>query len=415
MTRFLLLGDRAIQHALATRLKEEGGTVRVFPGQNFGGYEIDANPNINDYDCVVVSSARYFDHPVVKRAFESRSCSIFGVDSNAAKLETSKSFFSDFADRYGIKTPESRVFSDFEQALAFITSSEPPYVIKADGPARGCGVEIAHTVEDAERDLKRKLVDTESPLYAGTVKIERFIEGFEVAINVFLDGEHYVILPPTKPHKRRKNDDAGPNVAGMGSLSPIRLNEDFYRELKEKIIEPTMKAVQSNGWYFRGCLFMNLMLNESGIYVLEYNCRMGDPAMLVDIELLDSSLSTLILNTAQGKLSDGDVTFKDGFAAATTIVRAAYPDVVSAAGPVALPPPTAKGTLFVAGLYMNENALFSNSGVVGSAVAYNSSPEHALLDSLELAGQFMELNPTINLDCRTDIGKFIEPPQRFAS
>lgn len=414
MTRFLLLGDRAIQHALAARLKDEGNVVRVFPGQNFGGYEIDAEPSIDNYDCVVIGSTRYFNHPVAEAARSSNSCTVFGVDANAAKLETSKAFFSDFARQNGITVADSRAFDTMDEALTFLRSSEPPYVIKADGPARGCGVEIVRTLEEAERDLRRKLEDKTSPFYAGKVNIERFIEGFEVAINVFMDGESYVIFPPTKPHKRRHNGDSGPNVAGMGSLSPVELNEQFYKEFRTRVIEPTLKSVRENGWHFRGCLFMNLMLNESGIYVLEYNCRMGDPAMLVDIELTESSLSELVLNTARGTLSKCAPTFKKGYAAATTIVRANYPEPANDAGPVTLPPTEVGTKIFVASVTQKENTLVAGGGVVASAVAFDSSRDTALSNSRELALRFIKENVAIRLDCRTDIGSSFVPPRHFA-
>lgn len=411
--KFLLLGDRAIQHALAARIRAEGNDVRVFPGQDFGGYEIDPAPDVAEYDCVVIGSTRYFDHPVAQAARQG-PCAVFGIDSEAAKLETSKSFFSDFARENGIAVPESRAFENAEEALAFLKTIEPPYVIKADGPARGCGVEIVRTLEDAEKDLHRKLVDKDSPFYAGKVNIERFVEGFEIAVNIFMDGESYVIFPPTKPHKRRHDGDMGPNVAGMGSLAPVELNELFYEEFTSNIVKPTLASIRACSWYFRGCLFMNLMLNESGIYVLEYNCRMGDPAMLVDIELLDSSLSELLLDTARGELSRSQPSFKTGYAAATTLVRSAYPEPVSEVNPVVIPA-VPDGKLFVAGIRKNGGSLTAGSGVVASAVSYDQSREQALSDSRALARHFAETNTAVDIDYRTDIGKSFTPPRRYAA
>ena len=414
MARFLLLGNRSIQHSLAVRLKSEGNTVDVFPGQNFGGYKITTDPVANEYDCLVVGSTRYFDHAVVKEALRNSSCAVFGVDDAAGRLETSKYFFSDFARKNGIPSPASVAFTNFKDALDFVRSHEPPYVIKAAGPARGCGVEITDSISEAEKDLRRKLVDTESPYFSREVTIERFVEGFEVAVNIFLDGNNYVILPPTKPHKRRNDNDAGPNVAGMGSFSPLQLNASFYSELSKSVVTPTMKAIRSAGWYFRGCLFVNLMLNDDGISVLEFNCRMGDPATLVDIELLESPLTDLLLHTANGTLAKVIPVFKNGFAVATTIVESEYPNQSQEAGPFILPAEGSSGKLFIAGLHLTNAGLFSNNGVIGSAVAYGNSTKNAKSQSLALARRFIHLNPAIPLDCRNDISNAIVPPQRFA-
>ncbi len=413
MDRFLLLGNRSIQHSLAARLKSEGSEVHVFPGQNFGGYEITVDPDVDNYDCIVVGSSRYFSDALVQKALKSRACGVFGVDGRAGLLESSKSFFADFALENNIRAPESRAFMDFQEALDFVRSHEPPYVIKANGPARGCGVAILSNITEAQEDLHRKLVDKQSPYFSGGVTIEQYVHGFEVAVNVLIDDRSFVILPPTKPYKRRNDNDVGPNTAGMGSVSPVSLNADFYRELENGIIMPTMKAIRSKEWYFRGCLFMNLMLNDEGIHVLEFNCRMGDPAMLVNIELLESSLTDLLLLVAQSRLSEATVIFKNGFALATTIVSARYPDAMDEAGPFVLPVTDPKSRLFIAGLHSTQGGLFSNNGVIGCAVAYDISLEVAKSRSLGLARAFMSSHPTVSLHMRSDIGDSIEVPRRF--
>ncbi len=174
-----------------------------------------------------------------------------------------------------------------------------------------------------------------------------------------------------------------------------------------------MKAIRANGWYFRGCLFVNLMLNDEGIHVLEFNCRMGDPAMLVDIELLESSLTELLLCTAQGRLSMATIVFKNGFALARTIVDAGYPDAMDEAGPFVLPATASRSKLFIAGLHSTAGGLFSNNGVIVSAVAYDITLEAAKFRSLRLARAFMSSNSAIALYMRSDIGDSIEVPRRF--
>lgn len=277
------------------------------------------------YDLVVVGSPRYFDEPIVE-SLRSAATAVFGPGRAAGALETSKDEFKRFATTNGIPTPKSATFEDFAAARAYVSERRGPFVIKADGPARGCGVAVCSVLDDAEKDLDAKLNDSSSPYYSGRVVIEEFIDGFEVAANVIIDGSHFRILPPTKPHKRRNDGDDGPNVAGMGSVSPLPLNPEFYRVLSERVIQPTLAGLAANNRDFRGCLFLNLMLTDSEMYTLEFNCRMGDPAMLVNLPLLKSNLFELLISTAEGRLDEYKDEYLNRTAVAVTITDRGYPD-----------------------------------------------------------------------------------------
>jgi phosphoribosylamine--glycine ligase len=413
--RVLLVGNRAIQHALAVRLQHEGCVVDVYPGQRFGGYNsVDASDALDsDYDLIVMGSARYFDDPAIAQ-LRRRGIPFFGTDAEAGELETSKSVFKDFAAACGIPTPPHQCFTDPQTAMEHLRSSRAPYVVKADGPARGCGVAICQALAEAGQDLERKLTDRSSPYYSGAVVIEEYVPGFEIAVNVFMDDDSYVVLPETKPHKRRNSSDLGPNVAGMGSRAPIVLNEDFYADLRDRVMTPTLSGLRSRGWSFRGCLFVNLMLNEDGLVVLEFNCRVGDPAGLVDLLLLESSVTELLMATVENRLNEVSLTFKDGVGIAVTLVDHGYPD-----GPVQVPSvsmdpswwlnPGDESGLIIAGAESGQDAgaYTVTGGVVAAAVAVRPDFAAAQAEAHRIA----DLLP--GLHRRSDIGDVVNPPARY--
>jgi phosphoribosylamine--glycine ligase len=361
-----------------------------------------------------MGSPRYFNNKVIGEVIR-RGAAFFGPDAEAGLLETSKDNFKRFAVSRGIRTPAFQSFVRLDEATRFVENRRGPFVVKADGPARGCGVAICATPEQAVRDLTAKFQNQSSACYSGKVVIEDFVQGFEVAANIFMDDHNYVVLPPTKPHKRRDTGDVGPNVAGMGSAAGIDLSPCFFEELHDRIIAPTMEGFRQNRWRFRGCLFANLMLTDDGISVLEYNCRMGDPAMLVDLLLLKSSATELLRAVAHNCLSEVPLQFHDASAIAITLADVGYPD--SPLSTQTIPAHTGEwlgsdGTsgLLIAGAASGREAgsLIVNSGVIGSAVARRSDFESARREAYRLARLLPDLHH------RKDIGDSLSPPQRYA-
>lgn len=414
--RILLVGNRGIQHALAMRLQQEGHEVNVYPGQQLESYVAVGQAQLRtaNYDLIVLGSARYFDDPAILE-LRQKGVPLFGPDSHAAELESSKWQFKAFAAANDIPTPASQSFTDFDLAVSYIEFRKPPFVIKADGPARGCGVTICQSVVDATNDLSRKLKDTTNPYFCGRVVVEDFVEGFEVAVNVFIDDETFRVLPPTKPHKRRDNGDTGPLVAGMGSVAPIQLNDSFYDELCERVLTPTLQGLRDHGWYFRGCLFINLMVTPEDIVVLEYNCRMGDPAMLVDLLLLEGDLGEVLYATAQNRLSEAQFSVRSGVAVAVTICDPGYPDE-----PIGVPEIQLSSDqllqrgdgagIVIAGASRVEltERLRVNNGVIATAIALRQDFASAKSEAYRIADCLPGLRR------RSDIGSSILPPAKYA-
>jgi phosphoribosylamine--glycine ligase len=414
--KILLIGNRAIQHALELKLRYEGVEVYVYPGQQFGGYTcIGKEEAIRSYyDLIIIGSPRYIDDEVVT-VQRDRGAKIFGADQKSVELESSKHAFKNFAEAHGIPTSRSQAFVDCAAALKYLERSSPPFVIKSNGPARGCGVSILHSIVEAEADINRKLCDRANLYYSGKVVIEDYVPGFEVALNILISPSGYLILPPTRPHKRLNNGDEGPLVAGMGSFAGVALNQLFYDELHSTVLEPAFRGMRNEGRLFSGCLFVNLMIGEAGVMVLEFNCRMGDPAMLTSLMLLRSSVSDLLLSTVEDGLARVSVALHQGVALAVTLVDPDYPDGSVAKKRVRiserdLPTGSDNAWLTIAGAERDEfdpASLAVTNGVVACAVSRGKDCVAARAGAYAIAEHFPDLY------CRTDIGTKVMPPKRY--
>lgn len=411
--RVLIVGNRAIQHLLAVRLQSEGCDIFVYPGQKCGVYKCLSKVDLisETFDLIIMGSARYFDDESIISLIK-KGIPYFGADKIVSKLETEKSIFKDFAKEFNIPTPYGSLFNDYNEAAKYLKHVKPPYVIKANGPARGCGVRILHNIDDALLDLKRKLIDINDIFYSGSVVIEEFIDGFEVAINIFLDKNGYLILPPTRPHKRLCDGDKGAIVAGMGTYSPLLLNEMFYKELHNNVLLKTINGFKQKEINFNGCLFINLIINNNGIKVLEFNCRMGDPAMLSNILLYENKLIDLIMSAVNNRLSEHSFVVADKVAMAVTLTDPIYPE---------------KGCS-INEIKIDESKLFSNDQICGYCIAGAETkngkyvPNNGvILSSIAVSESFDKVKNLVygnaklvdNLYYRNDIGSDIIPPEKF--
>ena len=251
---------------------------------------------------------------------------VFGPGKKGAQLEGSKSFCKELLVSLGIPTAKAGSFQIIEEAIRFSESLPCPQVVKADGLAAGKGVVIAASHAEAAGAIRQMMADRVFGEAGTTVLIEEFLEGEELSVHAVTDGKNLVILPGAQDHKRVGEGDTGPNTGGMGAYAPApRATPDLLREVKERILLPTLKGLAQRGIEYRGVLYAGLMLTKSGPKVLEYNCRFGDPETQVLIPLLETPLWDLLGAAADGDLSGLPVKILSG--AAMTVVLAAdgYP------------------------------------------------------------------------------------------
>ncbi|MET3112853.1 phosphoribosylamine--glycine ligase [Pedobacter sp. CG_S7] len=252
---------------------------------------------------------------------------VIGPKKEGAILEGSKDFSKQFMARHGIPTAKSRSFTNqtLDEGLKYLQTHVLPIVLKADGLAAGKGVLILENIGEAQKELQLML-GGKFGAAGSTVVIEEFLTGIELSVFVLTDGENYVILPEAKDYKRIGLADTGLNTGGMGSVSPVPFaSEAFLKEVELDIIIPTIKGLKKDKIDYTGFIFFGLIKVNEKPYLIEYNCRMGDPETESVIPRIENDLVELFLATAQKRLNEVKLTISPKNAATVMIVAGGYP------------------------------------------------------------------------------------------
>ncbi|MEO5361066.1 MAG: phosphoribosylamine--glycine ligase [Nitrospirota bacterium] len=259
-------------------------------------------------------------------SFEREGLKIFGPKQQAAALETSKVFAKDFMRRHGIPTARYKVFTSYPEAEAYIRLMGAPIVIKADGLAAGKGVMVAGTYEEAENALKLIMIDRAFGDAGNKVIIEECLTGEEVSFMVITDGKTIVPIPTSQDHKRVFDNDKGPNTGGMGAYSPAPVVDNALQEIiMETIMRPTISLLAKDGIKYKGVLYAGLMIHDGKPYVLEYNCRFGDPEAQAILMRLASDITDICLSVHDGTLETASIQWKPEAAVGVVIAAGGYP------------------------------------------------------------------------------------------
>ncbi|WP_055109693.1 phosphoribosylamine--glycine ligase [Paenibacillus ihumii] len=260
-------------------------------------------------------------------AFEAKSIPVFGPRKNAAHIEGSKTFMKDLLKKYNIPTAAYEKFDDYEEAKAYLDQQKLPIVIKADGLAAGKGVTVAFTREEADAALKNIMVGKVFGDAGSQVVIEEFLEGQEMSILAFVDGEVVRPMSAAQDHKQVYDNDKGPNTGGMGTYSPLpHIADTIIEEAVETIIKPTAKAMVAEGRPFRGVLFAGLMISPDGKpKTIEFNARFGDPEAQVVLPRLKSDLLEIFLAAVNGTLDKVEIEWSHEAAVCVVLASGGYP------------------------------------------------------------------------------------------
>lgn len=253
---------------------------------------------------------------------------IVGPTSAGAMLEGSKDFAKAFMLRHHIPTAKFKTIdkTTIAEGEAFLDSLKPPYVLKADGLAAGKGVVILDSLPAAKKEL-RNMLDGKFGKAGSQVLIEEFLCGIECSCFVLTDGKHYRLLPSAKDYKRVGEGDTGLNTGGMGAVSPVPfLTEDLEKKIIDKVIKPTVKGLSDEAIAYKGFIFVGLMICEGEPYVIEYNCRMGDPETEVVMPRVDEDLVPHLLSLKDQNLKEGKAKEKKGFATTIIMTSGGYPE-----------------------------------------------------------------------------------------
>lgn len=422
----LLIGNGGREHAIAWKLSQSPQTTQIFIAPGNAGTALEpkcTNINIavddikhlihfaqnNQVELTIVGPELPLALGIVDQ-FQKNALTCFGPTKKASQLETSKAFCKDFANKYQIPTAKAKAFTEIEPAIIYVKNHEYPVVIKADGLAQGKGVVIAANFEQASHAINDMLAANKFGSAGQKIIIEQFLKGEEASYFVIADGQSFLTFSSAQDHKTRDDKDKGPNTGGMGAYSPAPLiDENLEQKIIQQIIKPTLCGMANENIPYHGFLFAGIMVVNNQPYLLEYNCRLGDPETQVLLPRLKSDLLEIFIAASQQRLSEQKLNWDPQFALTVVMCAGGYPFDYTKNDPISnLQQITAEHSykVFFAGAKQKDGIILTNGGRVLSvtclakSVAITQQNAYHIVKQINWPGAFY----------RTDIGyKAISP------
>lgn len=412
----LVIGSGGREHSIVKSFAESSLIQQIFvtPG-NAGTDEIAVNVviDLKNHEAVVqfcqLQNISFVfigpEDPLVDGLCDSlraANISVVGPSKKAAQLEGSKIFAKKFMESAGVPTAKADIVNSVESTMAAAKNYTAPYILKADGLAAGKGVFICRTLDNLESAAKKIFVDKTLGAAGETALLEQNLPGTEISFLVLTNGESFQALPLAQDHKRLLNKNVGPNTGGMGTVAPMDIPHYLYKNIIEKVIQPSIDQLKKEDFLFYGILFVGLMIVDNEPYVLEYNVRLGDPETQVILPLMQNDVAKVFYDLAQGQLEE--LSFSNKKAICLVNAAPGYPDNPVKDIPIHLPAGFQPDVYILhAGTKLDANGYIrSNGGRVLNVVAIDETFEKA-------KNKALELNAKINFEgrqYRTDIGNY---------
>ena len=398
----LIIGSGAREHAFCWKIKQSKLLINLYaaPG-NAGTENIAQNlaisiSNFQEIKSILLSKKISLiiigpEIPLIngltdfiKNDSQLKDVLVVGPSKLGSTLEGSKDFSKEFMFKHNIPTASYKTFNtnSLMEGLDYLENIQPPYVLKADGPAAGKGVLILNDLVSAKTELSNMLVKNKFGKSGNKVVIEGFLSGIELSCFVLLDGKSYLTLPSAKDYKRIGEGDTGLNTGGMGSISPVPFaSEEFLSKIDKKIIKPTVKGIIEDKLDYIGFLFIGIIKVENEPFVIEYNVRMGDPETQVVLPRIKNDFLDMMVKTASGELDTINLEVDKSTYANVVLVSGGYPETYENGKKITGLNKDSNSIMFHAGTKKKDVDIVTNGGRVLSVVSKSNDFKSALTKS----------------------------------